>query len=126
MSKSLRVGATAVAAFAAFLLVMLVMLIFGLLPPLRIIIALTCTGLVGWYTWRITADPELAGLLKAMLLGAIVIGGISFVAGFVGPIIFTPGANQGPLLGIFITGPVGFLLGAVVAAVRWFRRRRTL
>ena len=56
-------------------------------------------------------------LLKFALLGAIILGGIGFVAGFVGPIIFTPEANQGPLLGIFITGPLGFILGAVLGAV---------
>ena len=50
-------------------------------------------------------------------LGALILGGIGFVLGFFGPIIFAPEANQGPLLGIFITGPggavVGFLLGIV-------------
>ena len=56
-------------------------------------------------------------LLKFALLGAIILGGIGFVAGFVGPIIFTPEANQGPLLGIFITGPLGFIFGAVLGAV---------
>jgi hypothetical protein len=42
---------------------------------------------------------------------ALLVGGICFAAGFFGPIIFAPGANQGPLLGIFITGPLGFLAG---------------
>ena len=30
-----------------------------------------------------------------------------------GPMVFAPDANQGPLLGIFITGPLGTLLGAI-------------
>lgn len=34
-------------------------------------------------------------------------GVILGLIGFVGPLIFTPDANQGPLLGIFITGPIG-------------------
>jgi hypothetical protein len=42
---------------------------------------------------------------------ALLVGGIGFAAGFFGPMIFAPGANQGPLLGIFITGPLGFLGG---------------
>ncbi len=50
----------------------------------------------------------------------LVIGGISFVAGFIGPIIFAPEANQGPLLGIFITGPLGFLVGLIIGAVRGY------
>jgi hypothetical protein len=52
-------------------------------------------------------------VLKFTLLGGIIVGGIGFVAGFVGPIIFTPESNQGPLLGIFITGPLGFIVGAL-------------
>jgi hypothetical protein len=42
---------------------------------------------------------------------ALLVGGIGFAAGFFGPMVFAPGANQGPLLGIFITGPLGFLGG---------------
>lgn len=42
----------------------------------------------------------------------IIVGGFGFVVGFFGPMIFAPGANQGPLLGIFITGPLGILFGA--------------
>ena len=38
---------------------------------------------------------------------------IAFVVGFFGPMIWAPEANQGPLLGLFITGPLGFLLGGV-------------
>jgi len=42
---------------------------------------------------------------------ALLVGGIGFAAGLFGPMVFAPGANQGPLLGIFITGPLGFLVG---------------
>ena len=50
-------------------------------------------------------------MLKRILGPALILGGIGFVGGFVGPIILTPDANQGPLLGIFITGPLGFIIG---------------
>jgi hypothetical protein len=56
--------------------------------------------------------------------GSLVTGAIGFCGGFFGPLIFAPEANQGPLLGIFITGPLGFLLGALGGAVHWARRRR--
>jgi hypothetical protein len=56
-------------------------------------------------------------VLKFTLLGGIIVGGIGFVAGFVGPIIFTPKSNQGPLLGIFITGPLGFIVGALAGSL---------
>lgn len=53
---------------------------------------------------------------------AAVIGGFSFAAGFFGPLIFTPQANQGPLLGIFITGPAGFVAGLLWGAWRAAQR----
>ena len=34
------------------------------------------------------------------------------------------GANQGPLLGIFITGPLGFILGAIGGSVYWLLQGR--
>lgn len=49
---------------------------------------------------------------------AWVTGLLGFVVGFVGPILFMPEANQGPLLGIFITGPGGLALGAA-AGLFW-------
>src|SRR5947199_396451 len=38
---------------------------------------------------------------------ALLVGTTTFLAGFVGPIYLTPQSDQGPLLGIFITGPLG-------------------
>jgi zinc transporter ZupT len=62
-------------------------------------------------------------LLRYALIFGLIVGGIGFVGGFVGPIIFTPESNQGPLLGIFITGPLGFVAGALIGAlVSAFRR----
>jgi len=55
--------------------------------------------------------------LKWAGVGALVIGGLAFACGFFGPIVLAPEANQGPLLGIFITGPLGFLLGGLLGAV---------
>lgn len=43
--------------------------------------------------------------------------------GFIGPIIFAPGANQGPLLGIFITGPPGFMAGLIWGLWRGWSER---
>lgn len=63
-------------------------------------------------------------VLSFALLGGLIVGGIGFAAGFFGPIIFTPEANQGPLLGIFITGPIGFALGVLLGAVYGLRGKR--
>jgi hypothetical protein len=46
----------------------------------------------------------------------MIVGGIGFAAGFLGPIALNPEANQWPLVGIFISGPSGTLLGLVLWA----------
>ncbi|HVF37845.1 MAG TPA: hypothetical protein VNA29_07895 [Sphingomicrobium sp.] len=54
---------------------------------------------------------------------ALAVGGIAFAAGFVGPLIFSD-SNLGPLLGIFVTGPLGFLAGGLIGVVLSARRGR--
>jgi hypothetical protein len=50
-------------------------------------------------------------------LWAVSLGAVGFIAGFFGPLAVNPEANQGPLLGIFITGPAGLLGGLVLGAI---------
>jgi hypothetical protein len=45
---------------------------------------------------------------------AISLGAVLFLVGFAGPILLTPKSPQGPLLGIFFTGPLGVVIGAFV------------
>jgi hypothetical protein len=86
------------------------------------ILSLLCAIGVAWHVWeRLGSMP--AGLISSTLFGAIMIGAIGFWAGFFGPIIFALDANQGPLLGIFITGPLGFILGGVGGLVYWLAAR---
>lgn len=56
---------------------------------------------------------------------ALFIGAIAFSAGFFGPMIFAPGANQGPMLGIFYTGPAGLVAGTIWGSARAWRRRQS-
>lgn len=58
------------------------------------------------------------------LLGGIIWGAMAFLGGFIGPLIFAPEANQGPLLGIFITGPIGFVIGLGIGIIYGFIRLR--
>lgn len=58
------------------------------------------------------------------IIGAAIVGGISFAAGFFGPIILQPDSPQGPMLGIFFTGPAGFVLGLIGGAITGLIRRR--
>jgi hypothetical protein len=70
-----------------------------------------CGGVVG----AMLASPSARSRTIARWcigVGAVV-GGIGFVGGFVGPIVFHPDLPQGPLLGIFVTGPLGAAAGCV-------------
>jgi hypothetical protein len=49
-----------------------------------------------------------------VLRWTVVLGVAGFLSGFIGPMMLAPDANQGPLLGILITGPTGALLGSVL------------
>lgn len=63
-------------------------------------------------------------MIATIFRWGVIVGLIGFVGGLVGPIIFTPDANQGPLLGMFITGPVGLVLGLVFGFVLSLRPKR--
>ena len=85
--------------------------------------SLTAAGLAAGFVWRALATAE-RGFFGAIAIGAAVVGTIGFIGGFFGPLIFAPEANQGPLLGLFITGPGGFLVGGIGGAVYWLINRR--
>jgi len=76
------------------------------------------------YVWRRTEHGSENGVLALTFGGAIVVGAVGFVGGFFGPMIWAPEANQGPLLGILYTGPLGFLLGGVGGFLYALVRRR--
>lgn len=84
-------------------------------------LALATAFLAAWFVWRRAASAD-GGFLSAVFGGAVILGSIGFAAGFFGPLILTPDANQGPLLGLFITGPLGFIAGGVIGAL-WHMMR---
>jgi len=47
----------------------------------------------------------------------IALGTAGFLAGFLGPIALNPDANQGPLIGILLTGPGGALAGLALGVL---------
>ena len=92
---------------------------------LRFLLALAAGAGAGRFAWvRSSGAPP--GLAAAVLTGGLGVGGVAFGAGFFGPMLLAPEANQGPLLGLFITGPIGFVVGAIGGAVYWARRRGRL
>lgn len=56
--------------------------------------------------------------LMRILTWTFVFGGVCFALGFFGPMLLAPGANQGPLLGILITGPLGVVFGFAIGVIR--------
>ncbi len=68
----------------------------------------------------LTPDP-----VAQVVRWTLVISAVSFVVGFVGPLILS-NSNLGPLLGIFVTGPLGFLVGGLVGALRVSNRSARL
>ena len=72
-----------------------------------------------------TTESRMARLLLVpawAAAGAVMLGVTGFVIGFFGPIRYQPWANQGPMLGIFVTGPGGVLLGAIIGGAVKFAR----
>jgi hypothetical protein len=78
-----------------------------------------------WFALRGEYKRSRARMLYALMC-ALIVGGISFLVGFVGPMIIYPQSNQGPLFGIFITGPLGFVAGAVIGTIVGFIRTREI
>lgn len=58
-----------------------------------------------------STEAKAMASIRRVFIWTITIGGVAFALGFFGPMVLAPGANQGPLLGIFITGPLGVLVG---------------
>ncbi len=82
---------------------------------------LTAAGLA-WLTWR-GMGAETRGVFGTTMTWAAIIGSVGFCAGFFGPMLLAPQANQGPLLGLFITGPLGFVGGAIGGLIHGLWRR---
>ena len=123
MNRPARMLFSIIATVATFFFIMLFYLICFDQPSLaRLVVALIISAVLARYSWLGGASAPI-GLIRSVGFGALVTGAICFAAGFFGPIILTPDANQGPLLGIFITGPLGVLVGGVGGAIRWWWRR---
>lgn len=79
---------------------------------LRAAVALAGALLVGWSAWKLAGDEKVnVGL--AVLSGALMLGGLCFIIGFLGPMVFAKDTSQGPLIGVFIAAPLGVITGAI-------------
>jgi hypothetical protein len=113
MNRIARAVLVVVVFFAAFVFAWLLFMVLGGASWFGAALALMVAVLVSRSVWR-SEDRLPTALLGAIGIGAAVFGSIGFMAGFFGPMMFAPEANQGPMLGIFITGPLGALVGALL------------
>ncbi|HET7111608.1 MAG TPA: hypothetical protein VFI41_12095 [Gemmatimonadales bacterium] len=90
---------------------------------LAMILAVVAAFFAARFVWRRTESLD-GGPFVTAGIGAAIVGAIGFIGGFFGPIIFTPDANQGPLLGLFITGPIGVVVGAIGGYFYGFSREQ--
>lgn len=56
---------------------------------------------------------------------ALTVGAVGFILGYIGPLLVSD-SNLGPLLGIFVTGPLGLLAGALIGIILSARRESQL
>jgi hypothetical protein len=123
MSPLVRSALAVLAFFGSFFIVWMLMLTLPLGDHAWInsLVALAAAIYVSRKVWNGTAEGSTSVAVMAGL-GAAILGGLGFVAGFFGPMIFAPEANQGPMLGLFITGPAGVVIGAIAGAIYAMRR----
>ena len=111
-------------AFVVFFFVTTVLSLFTDQPDwLSAVFALPVGALAGWFVWKSTAG-ETVGIGLSVLGGALIVGGFGFAAGFIGPMVLVPEANQGPLLGLFITGPLSTVIGGIAGFAIWRRSQK--
>jgi hypothetical protein len=78
---------------------------------------LVTMGLLLWWAALGGHHPASRARIGASWRMGWLVGGAGLALGFLGPLVLTPKANLGPLLGILLTGPLGFVLGALGRAV---------
>ncbi|WP_231990425.1 multidrug ABC transporter permease [Nitrosomonas ureae] len=74
--------------------------------------SLACAVLATGFTWKLIAGKKI-NTLVAVIGGALILGGLFFTLGFLGPMVIAKDTNQGPMIGIFIAAPLGIILGGI-------------
>jgi len=92
------------------------------IPYLADLLSIAAAAGSAYFVFSQLREEAGSGFLRATLLGAAIFGSVGFALGFFGPMLLAPDSNQGPLLGLFITGPGGAVLGALAGGGWWFFR----
>jgi hypothetical protein len=103
---------------------------FSLLPSLRqtpipIIVSLLSAIGIGILIWKKLGNVSNSLAIHIIIWG-IIFGAIGFILGFMGPIILNWGGKLGPMLGIFITGPIGFLVGLIGGGIYQYIKKKKI
>ena len=75
-------------------------------------ISFACAAFAAWFTWKLVAGERISTLI-AVTGGALILGGLFFTMGFLGPMVISKDTNQGPMIGLFIAAPLGLVVGAI-------------
>ncbi|MFA5953909.1 MAG: hypothetical protein WC817_00005 [Patescibacteria group bacterium] len=117
---SLRITSGIVAVIFTIITLLLSYLQITKGPNLVGLMMLTVPTTIAIIFWWVTARVHISEsrrLMGSALKYGVIVGFLSFLLGIIGPLIlgYVSGlsADQGPLLGIFITGPLGAILGAI-------------
>ncbi|WMJ07850.1 multidrug ABC transporter permease [Nitrosomonas sp. sh817] len=81
-------------------------------PWLSVTVSSGCAGLAAWFAWMLIVGKK-TGTLMAIAGGALLLGGLFFTVGFLGPMVVAKDTSQGPMIGIFIAAPLGVIVGAI-------------
>lgn len=75
-------------------------------------VSVVCATFAAWFTWKLVAGESISTLV-AVTGGALILGGLFFTLGFLGPMAISKDTNQGPMIGLFIAAPLGLVVGAI-------------
>jgi ribonucleotide reductase beta subunit family protein with ferritin-like domain len=59
-----------------------------------------------YLAWQLVTGKK-TNFIVAVTGGALILGGLFFYVGFLGPMVISKDINQGPMIGLFIAAPLG-------------------
>lgn len=84
-------------------------------------VSFACAALAAWSAWQLVTGKK-TGAIVAVTGGALILGGLFFTIGFLGPMVISKDTSQGPMIGLFIAAPLGVIIGAIGGYVYASRR----
>ena len=120
MKKLVQLGLTYFVVVILFYTIIFLLNVFsikrtGYISDLSSLVAAIIFGILLW-----KKVGSISNNAPAYIFGmGFFVGGTGFILGFFGPILLLPENNMGPMLGIFCTGPLGFIVGLIMGGKAW-------